>query len=89
MNEETDSPLRFPCDFPIKAMGAGDEDFRSHVVAVVEHEVGAEAVKDVQTRDSRGGKYLSVTVTLRARDREQLDNVYRALHASDRVLMTL
>jgi putative lipoic acid-binding regulatory protein len=40
-------------------------------------------------RDSRGGNYLSVTVTIRAESRAQLDAIYRDLTGDERVLMAL
>jgi putative lipoic acid-binding regulatory protein len=40
-------------------------------------------------RLSSGDKYLSLTVTFTAQSREQLDSLYRELHAHELVLMTL
>lgn len=88
-SDHSDSPLEFPCEFPIKAMGTGGEAFRLHVLEIVTGQTGEQAILDVQTRDSRGGRFLSVTVRIRAESREQLDDLYRALNASEQVLMTL
>ena len=43
----------------------------------------------MRTRASRGGRYLAVTVTVRAQSRDQLDDIYRALSAHERVLFAL
>lgn len=83
------SPLEFPCDFPIKAFGHDTGDFDRLVVRLVRAhapEVGPDAVR---TRASRGGRYLAVTVTVRATSREQLDRIYHALSAHERVLFAL
>jgi hypothetical protein len=86
---EQETLLDFPCDFPVKAMGLADEGFEALIITLVRRhapDLGEGAVKSV---DSKGGKYLSVTVTVRATSREQLDNIYRELTACERVLMAL
>ncbi|MGE0384213.1 MAG: YbeD family protein [Gammaproteobacteria bacterium] len=84
-----ESLLVFPCDFPIKAMGAAAQDFVDVVVGIMRNHVPAEDIGSVEVRDSRGGRYLSVTVTIRARSRPQLDAIYRELSAHARILMAL
>lgn len=87
---DEDSPLEFPCDFPIKVMGRDDnDDFRSEAVAIVEAEIGPLPEGAVSTQPSRNGRFLSVTVTVRAQSREQLDSLYRRLTAHERVLVVL
>ncbi|MCS4504099.1 DUF493 domain-containing protein [Arhodomonas aquaeolei] len=85
-----DTPLTFPCDFPIKAMGRAGADIEATVRRLVAaHVCGELAEADVRVAESRNGRFLSVTVTVRAHSREQLDAIYRDLHAHDDVLMTL
>ncbi|WP_405223537.1 YbeD family protein [Lentisalinibacter sediminis] len=85
-----DSLLEFPCDFPIKVMGRDeDDDFRSEAVAIVEAEVGPLPAGAVTTQPSRNGRFLSVTVTVRAESRAQLDSLYRRLSNHERVLVVL
>lgn len=43
----------------------------------------------LQSRTSENGKYLSLSITLYVESREQLDNIYRALSSSPKVLMAL
>lgn len=85
-----DSLLEFPCDFPIKIMGRDEQDdFHSEAVAIVEAEVGPLPAGAVTTQPSRNGRFLSVTVTVRAESREQLDSLYRRLSDHERVLVVL
>lgn len=84
-----DSPLQFPCSFPIKAMGRTGADFEGQVVAIVRRHAPDLGEGAVRTRASKAGSYLSVTVKVRARNREQLDAIYRDLSACDEVLMAL
>ena len=89
--KETDneSPLKFPCSFPIKVMGRHEADFQALVVAMISDHVGEIPAECVRSRESSSGRFLSVTVTVMAESREQLDNVYRTLTASEQVLFVL
>lgn len=86
---EQDTLMEFPCAFPIKAMGLSDEEFESRVVTIVRKHAPDLSEGAVKRVDSKGGKYLSITVTVRATSREQLDNIYRELTACEQVLMAL
>lgn len=84
-----DALLEFPCDFPIKVFGQPEEDFVGFVVELVARHAGPIAPESIATRSSRGGKYLAVTITVRADSREQMDRVYQELCAHRRILMAL
>jgi len=43
----------------------------------------------VEVRQSRGGKYLSLTITVRAQSRAQLDAIYRELTSHPQVKVVL
>ena len=86
---ERPSLLVFPTDFPIKVMGRRVEGFAQAVVStVLEHAPDFDPAT-AEMRASRAGNYLSVTVTIRARSREQLDALYRALSGHPLVTMVL
>ncbi|MDD0812346.1 DUF493 domain-containing protein [Curvibacter sp. RS43] len=79
--EGAESLIEYPSLFPIKVMGPKVEGFVETMAAIAtEHDPSFE-ISRVQMRDSSGGKYLSVTLTVTATSREQLDNLYRALTA--------
>ena len=84
-----DSPLRFPTDFPIKIMGARTDDFAASVVAIVTRHAPDFAAETLEMRASAGGAYLSVTCTIRATSRAQLDALYRELSAHPLVRIVL
>lgn len=73
------SLLEFPCAFPIKVMGVHTDDFAQQIVAVVQVHAPDFAAETVAIRESSGGKYLSLTLTLQAQSQAQLDALYRAL----------
>lgn len=81
--------LRFPCNFVIKAIGLKADDLREHVFNLVKKHDASLVSDRVTTRDSSKGKYLAVSVEVRAISREQLDAIYRDLHADSRILYVL
>ena len=81
--------IEFPCDYPIKVMGETCEEFREHVFTVMErHAPGFDQAK-VTIRDSRKATYQSVTVTITATGKAQLDAIFVDLKTSSRVRMVL
>lgn len=87
--ETEESFLRFPCAFPIKVMGKADNDFDTLVVGLIRKHSPDLAEGAVKSRHSKGGRFISVTVTIQAQSREQLDNIYMDLTAEKRILMAL
>lgn len=86
---EEDSIMSFPCEFPIKAMGLAEDGFDVLVVSLVRKHAPDLAEGAVKSRLSEGGKYVSITVTVEAESREQLDNIYLELTGHAKVLMAL
>ncbi len=87
MTEET--LLEFPCDFPIKMMGRDEAGFRELVRELVEKHAGPVDDSAVQAAVSAKGNFVSVTITVKATSREQLDDIYREVSAHEAVLMAL
>lgn len=86
---KTDTHLEFPIAFPIKAMGLSGTGFELLVVEIVGRHAVTVSEGAVTSRPSSNGKYVSVTVTVRAESKQQLDAIYRDLTTHERVLMAL
>jgi putative lipoic acid-binding regulatory protein len=84
-----DSLLSFPCDLPVKVFGRNEPDFRSSVVEIVRACIESLDESRISAQESREGRFLSLTITVRAESRAQADELYRSLTASERVLMVL
>jgi hypothetical protein len=84
-----DSPLTFPTAFPIKVMGERVDHFAQAIVEVVQRHAPDFDAATLELRSSREGKYLSVTATINATSREQLDALYRALSSHPLVKIVL
>lgn len=86
---QDDSPLTFPCRFPIKVMGENHSDFENEIVMIANRHIPNLGEGAVSSVPSRTEKYLSVTIVFEAASREQLDNLYRAMNAHPLVKMVL
>lgn len=87
--EEKDSPLKFPCVFPIKIMGRTQDGFAQAVSEVVVRHAPDFDPRALEMRASKEGNWLSVTATVNATSREQLDALYQELVAHPMVKMVL
>jgi putative lipoic acid-binding regulatory protein len=80
--------MEFPCVFPVKVMGANQEDLERLVISIVQKH--ASLTQDATiSRTSRNGRFVSITVHVQAENQAQLDAIYRELSAQERVLMML
>lgn len=86
---EAVSVLAFPTAFPIKILGRKESGFAQGVLGIVRAHAPDFEPATVETRPSRQGKYLSLTVTINATSREQLDALYRELCDHPAVVMVL
>ena len=89
MTEQNDEHFNFPCDFPIKIMGRSNCELESLVLEIVTRHAPEVTENEIATRPSGKGNFISVTVTVKATSREQLDNIYLELTAREEVLMAL
>ena len=84
-----ESLITYPCKFPIKVMGVQAEGF-VHAITMIAREFDPSFdAATVELRESKGGKYLGVTVTITATSREQLDELYRTLSTHPMVKVVL
>ena len=87
MSGADDSLLKFPTDLPLKVFGRNDVEFRAEVVAIVEKHYGK--AYSITEQHSKQAAYVSLTITVRAESRAQVDAVYRDFVANERILMAL
>jgi putative lipoic acid-binding regulatory protein len=84
-----DSLIDYPCDFPIKVLGLSQQGFAQAVMeVVVRHDPDFKA-SSMEMRSSSKARYISLTCTVRATSREQLDALYQELCDHPMVVMVL
>ncbi len=87
VSDSTESLLKFPTDIPVKVFGRNDQKFRAAAVKIAEAHYG-DAHKVIEHL-SKKGNYLSLTITVHAKSRAQIDALYSDLVASDEVIMVI
>ena len=83
------SLLEFPCAFPIKIMGRRQDGFAQAIAEIVCRHAPDFDAATLEMRTSSAGNYLSLTATVNATSREQLDALYQDLVAQPMVAMVL
>ncbi|MDH5394109.1 MAG: DUF493 domain-containing protein [Gammaproteobacteria bacterium] len=89
MAEENETLLEFPCDFPIKAFGLTGETLETAVKEIIQRHVDDLTACTIKTSASKNAKFTSMTVTIRATSKSQIDSIYIDLSASEHVVMAL
>jgi putative lipoic acid-binding regulatory protein len=86
-----DSPslIQYPSQFPIKIMGHKVDGIVHAITQIaLQFDPGFDA-STLELRESKGGNYLGVTITVKATSREQLDELYRTLSTHPMVKVVL
>ena len=94
IGEGEETLLKFPAPFPIKAMGRmksehEDKSFAQMVMDIVIRHAPDFDPMSIEMRPSKNGNFISVTATVNAQSKAQLDAIYRELTANPAVLMAL
>ena len=89
MTRDEPQGFEFPCAYEIKAMGLDEGGFEHVVVDIIRRHSDRVREDSVRLRASSGGRYVSVSVVIEAESRAQLDAIYDALTAHEKVLMRL
>lgn len=84
-----DSLIEYPCDFPIKVFGQSQQGFAQAVMEVVLRHDPTFKPASIQMRSSSKARYISLTCTVHATSREQLDALYQELCDTPQVVMVL
>ena len=77
--EQRESLIEYPSRFSIKVVGVNENGFVTAMTHIAKQFDPTFDAATVELRESGGGKYLGVTLTVLATSREQLDELYRTL----------
>lgn len=89
MAEQQDTLLEFPCAFPLKIMGLSSDALAQTVLEIVRRHAPDFDGATMEMRASSGGKYVSLTCTINATSKAQLDGLYRELSGHPLVKVVL
>ena len=89
MVDESPGLFEFPCAFPLKIIGlAGGELAQAVLEIVLRHAPDFDGAT-MEMRSSSAGKYVSLTCTINATSKPQLDALYRELSSHPLVKVVL
>jgi len=86
---EQETLFEFPCKFPVKVMGRAEDGFEALATELILGHAEIYAGEPVTTNLSSSGNFISVTVTIEAFSKAQLDSIYQDLTGCEQVLMAL
>ncbi len=86
--------FEFPCEYPIKIVGKQHDgetkvDFEKEVVAIFEKHFDTLKEGAIEMRHSAKGNYASLTITVMAESKAQLDALYQELTSHHLVVWAL
>jgi putative lipoic acid-binding regulatory protein len=87
--KSNESLITYPCDFILKVFGLSSDEFEVTVLQIIHQHVPNLAEGAIQSRFSKNGKYLALTITVHVESKEQLDRIYQDLSSSPQVLIAL
>ena len=87
--ELSDSLIEYPCEFPLKIFGLQQAGFAKAVLEVVNQHDPGYVASSMEIRESKNARYVSLTCTVRATSREQLDALYQDLCDHPLIVMVL
>lgn len=86
---EEETLIDFPCEFPVKVMGAAIPEFHTAIEKVAStHDSEFDSTQTTQNI-SKTGKYVSLTLNIHAKNKSQLDAIYKDLTDHELVLWAL
>jgi hypothetical protein len=88
-NRLTDSLIEYPCEFPLKVFGKQQAGLAQAVLEVINKHDPDFSAAGMEMRASKNARYISLTCTIRATSREQLDAIYQELCGHPMVVMVL
>jgi putative lipoic acid-binding regulatory protein len=89
MTTPTESIIAFPCDFTLKIMGKNADHFEKKIIAIVLQHFPKWDTTKIQQKPSKDGNYLSLSVTVHAESKAELDALYQTLSSTKEILMVL
>lgn len=79
--------LEFPVEYPVKLIGLDQDDFFELAFSLLSKHITGLSRSDLSERKSDNNKYLSVSTTFVAENRQQVQALYDDVAAEKRILI--
>ena len=81
--------MQFPCEFPIKVIGANNDYFRVEIETLILRYFPNEPLPQFRYNISKNQQFVSITATVHALHQTELDALYMVLSQHPAVKMAL
>ncbi len=88
-HHKEESIIKFPCDFTLKVMGKSAGEFEKITLDIVKKYFPTLDIARIQKKFSKDNTYLSLSITVYAESKTQLDAAYQELSRTKEILMVL
>ncbi|MFT6624699.1 MAG: putative lipoic acid-binding regulatory protein [Cycloclasticus sp.] len=88
-DEQHNLLMDYPCEFTIKTMGFAHIEFDLIAIDIIRRHVPDISQDAVKKKFSKSQKYISLSITITAQSKQQMDAIYQDLTDSEHVLMSL
>ena len=88
-DDQHNALMDYPCEFTIKTMGLSNIEFDVIVVEIVRRHAPDLSENAVSSKFSKSKKYVSVSITLTAQNKQQMDAIYQDLTDAEPFLISL
>jgi uncharacterized protein len=89
VSEQDPPKIEFPCDYPIKVLGRSSDAFRGIILEVFERHAPGFDQESITVKDSAKGTFTSLTITITATGKDQLEALHEDLIATGHVQMVI
>ena len=81
--------LEFPCCYPLRIIGFTDKDLPSRVSSIIKRHSPAFTSSNLEIRESRSSRFMSVRVSLQAQSASQVESICEDLLADRLVKLVI
>lgn len=89
MSSQEPPKIEFPCAYPIKVLGRQHDAFEAEILAIFDQHAPGFDRETIASKSSRGGTFISMTITIEATGPTQLSTLHEALMATGFVSMVI
>ncbi len=79
----------YPCEFTLKVLGKNNPEFEQKALMITREFFPELKENAIMPRLSKDKNYLSLSITVMAQSREQLDKIYQAYTAAPEIVTAL
>jgi uncharacterized protein len=83
------SLIEFPCEFSIKIFGKNNDTFQKCAIDIVKKHADDVAEDRISQRISKDSNYISLTITIRAKSKAQINAIYQDFTDAPEITMAL